>query len=448
MSLEYEIASKCISFGDYILSSGKTAEYYIDMRTIFNEPQLMNKLAEEITYNIKTEMNELGLSKVLISSVPTGTIPISALISQKMEMPLIMPRKSQKTYGNKKSIEGLFHAGDSVVVIEDVVTTGNSLLETLELIISNNLTIGCIVVLLDRMQGGIDMIQQKYNNVPIIIMFDINTLFKSLYISDYPNKVLVQRQLCKHNKTINAEQYFEHKNNENNNLAYVINHKKSNLCVSLDTKTVEEMLDVAKIVAPHVCMVKIHTDMWNISDKLAYHLSELKKLSQEYNFLIMDDAKIADVGHISCQKIDNSIGDLITIHSFSLTTEIMNSQKCNLIVIESMSHTLAQNTINKINHPIKYDDYQNKIAGFVTQDAVRFSNNTKTNLHNFITMAPGVKLYSDKIGDQNYMTLEEANARHIDVIIVGRDICQQPLKLIEEKTIEYKEKYWNLFTRF
>lgn len=499
-NLEEQIAEKCISFGDYTLSSGKKANYYVDMRHTFQDPVLMDKLASRIADTINS-INQRDIEEVytdisdktndfIISGVPFGTVPISSLVAQKLNTSFIMPRKSQKQYGSKKSIEGVYKEGDKVIVIEDVVTTGNSLIETLELIKSNGLIIKQVIIILDRQQGGMENIKQyfidnkQFTNGLIISLFSVDILFKNIYYKRfYEPKSIVFNELIKtykDYKLMDAERYFNmkieylkeyvYKNKETeenaglllNNMSKVLEYiltKKSNLCVAIDETNPDRLIEIVKLIAPHVVVIKIHHDIWDTEQPYKY-FDILRELAKEYKFLIMDDSKIADIGNISLQKVLKSPGDLITIHSFSITKSMLNANLKNksLIMIESMSHDNAKTSINTFYETDGNNLHEvvipgSNLFGLVTQDAssllfIKDSYEIKIS-QNFITMTPGVRLNIDKVEDQNYMSLDEANARGTDIIIVGRDIWQQKSdEDIIKKTIKYKEDYWNKTLRF
>jgi uridine monophosphate synthetase len=89
-----------------------------------------------------------------LAAVPYAALTIGTAVSLALNRPLIYPRKDIKVHGLKRSIEGCFSAGEKVVVIEDVVTSGSSVLRAVETLELAGLAIGDVAVLIDREQGG------------------------------------------------------------------------------------------------------------------------------------------------------------------------------------------------------------------------------------------------------------------------------------------------------
>ena len=115
----------------------------------------------------------------LICGVPYGAIPLTTAIAIFGKYPMIMLRKEAKGYGNKKLIEGVFKKGDSCALIEDVITTGSSIMESIEKLESEGLTIKDIFVVIDREQDGIAHVQ-KYG-YKVHALFTVSEVLQILF---------------------------------------------------------------------------------------------------------------------------------------------------------------------------------------------------------------------------------------------------------------------------
>jgi orotate phosphoribosyltransferase len=146
------IKNNAIKFGDYILASGKKSPYYIDLRQTISSPITMDWIANALTRII---INEIGREKIdKILGVPTAGIPFATVVSQKLGLPLIYYRQARKEHGVRKKVEGILERNDRVLIVDDLITTGESVIEGSEVIRDQGGVVNELVVLLDREQGG------------------------------------------------------------------------------------------------------------------------------------------------------------------------------------------------------------------------------------------------------------------------------------------------------
>jgi uridine monophosphate synthetase len=141
-----------IQFGRFRLHSGRESRIYIDLRVLVSFPDAL-RLA---TAAYRTVLDALPFD--LLAATPLAGLPIGTALCLDMNRPLIYPRKTAKSYGTGKNIEGRWSIGQTAVVIDDLITSGDSLLETIATVKASGLKVHDAVVLIDREQGGREML--------------------------------------------------------------------------------------------------------------------------------------------------------------------------------------------------------------------------------------------------------------------------------------------------
>jgi len=144
-----------VKFGKFKLSSGKESNYYVNMKMAITDPQILKSIAEIVSSQIsKNEIDK-------IAGPALGAIPIVTAISLESSIPMLMIRKAKKNYGTSELIEGELKEGDSVIVVEDVTTTGNSLIKAIKAVEENGGIVKSAVVVVDRAEGAMENLKKE-----------------------------------------------------------------------------------------------------------------------------------------------------------------------------------------------------------------------------------------------------------------------------------------------
>ncbi len=144
----------CIIFGGHVQASGVVFPYYIDLRKIISIPQIFHKIVTAYAEIIK----DLGFDR--IAGIPYGSLSTATGLALRLERPMIFPRKEVKAYGTGRLIEGHFQPGEKIVVVDDIMITGNSVIKEATKLKSVGLQVEDIVVFIDHKRGVKDKLRE------------------------------------------------------------------------------------------------------------------------------------------------------------------------------------------------------------------------------------------------------------------------------------------------
>ena len=172
-----------LQFGEFTLKSGQTSSIYINLRKIISYPDILRTVADAMWQKIKDCQFDL------VCGVPYTALPIATCISLQHNLPMVMRRKEKKDYGTKQMIEGVFTTGQSCLVIEDLITTGGSIIETADELENAGLTVTNVIALINSEQGGKENLAKKYRPHTILTMSQIlKTLMESNVLNPLEQK--------------------------------------------------------------------------------------------------------------------------------------------------------------------------------------------------------------------------------------------------------------------
>ncbi len=432
-----------IKFGRFTLKSGIESPFYVDLRPLASDPKILKKLA-----NYLLEMLPLDNFDI-ICGVPYAALPMATAMSLESYIPLIIKRKEAKSYGTKKLIEGIYEKGQNCLLVEDVITSGKSLVETIDEVENEGIKVSDIVVVLDREQGGKEKLEKK--GYKVHSLFNISEVVEILrevnYIDDEEvarirdfvngNKVVFdeKKRLSYEQKLEVAEHSFAKK------ILEIAIEKKSNLIASADFITTKELLDFADFVGPHIVALKTHIDILNDFDADETILP-LKDLATKHNFLLMEDRKFADIGNT--QELQFSYGtykisnwaDLVTSHVIGGSKSLDCFVNVGVVAILGMSSEGTLTDSHYREEALKVIENHPSIIGCVAQNQVS---------DQLLLFTPGVNLGSsgDDKGQQYNSPEHVIKNYNTDFIIVGRGIYKSDEP--EQEALRYKNEGWKAY---
>ena len=432
-----------IKFGRFTLKSGIESPFYVDLRPLASDPKILKNLA-----NYLLEMLPLD-NFDLICGVPYAALPMATAMSLESYIPLIIKRKEAKEYGTKKMIEGIYQKGQNCLLVEDVITSGKSLVETIAEVEQEDLKISDIVVVLDREQGGKQLLENK--GFRVHTLFSISEVCDILQetgdlsdeevkrIQDFlqGNHVQFEEKIKSSYETkLNTVQHSVSKK-----LLETAIEKKSNLIASADVTTTAELLALAEKVGPHIIALKTHIDI--ISD-FDYNTTilPLKAIAEKYQFLLMEDRKFADIGNTQELQFTSGVFKITDWADF-VTSQVIggyNSLDCfknvGVVAIVGMSSKGALTSNNYREEALKVALSHPNVIGAVSQNTIP---------EDILLFTPGVNLADSGDGKgQQYNTPEHVfKTLHTDFIIVGRGIYQAENP--EQAATTYKNEGWKAY---
>ncbi|KAL8618911.1 hypothetical protein ACOMHN_020330 [Nucella lapillus] len=455
-----------VKFGDFKLKSGISSPVYFDLRVIISYPDLMVQVSEYLWEAAKKS----GSTMDSVCGVPYTALPLATLISANHDVPMLIRRKEAKDYGTKKMIEGAFKEGDQCLIVEDIVTSGTSVWETVEALNGVGVKVTQAVVLLDREQGGAQRLKDKG-----VLLHSVCTLSKALDVLQKAGK-LEPAMVARVQEFITANQFSPSTSALSPSLAsgdgqspqkkakkgvsfgeraalcsnavarrllQIMETKKSNLVLSADLTKSDQLLQLVEKTAPYVCAVKTHVDI--VEDYTPDFATRLTQMADTYNFVIFEDRKFADIGHtvsIQYEKGVYHISDwahIVNAHTLPGPGVIQalkqvgqaKGRACLLIAEMSSAGSLA--SADYVKATVKMaEEHKDFVIGFICQSKL-------TSDPTFLHMTPGVQLEEgvDSLG-QRYLTPQEViTTRGSDMLIVGRGItkAEDPVAMAQR----YKE---------
>ncbi|XP_043250118.1 uridine 5'-monophosphate synthase [Colletes gigas] len=447
-----------LKFGDFVTKIGLKTPVYFDLRVIVSHPKIMARLAK-VLWKLSENCSDISQ----ICGVPYTALPLATLISVNSNIPMLIKRKEVKAYGTMKMIEGQFKPGDNCVIIEDVVTSGSSILETVQVLRKEGLEVKDSFVVIDREQGGRKNIEN--HGIRVKSLYTITGLLAYLLESNKITPKIVKDvtdyllrfqapTICVQDKRLKTPFHIRASNAKNAigiKLFNLMEMKQSTLCLAADLTKANDILELANLVGPHIVVLKTHVDI--VEDFDNHFVKRLKELAKKYDFLLMEDRKFADIGNTVSLQYQKGIykiaewADIVTVHAVagqSIVDGLKNGLKDideprGIFMLAEMSSKGALTNGDYAQNAISIAQNSDMVCGIVCQS------NIFMNL-GLIQLTPGVKLSnsSDDLGQQ-YNTPESVVNSGADLAVVGRGITEA--ENILATTLEYKEELWAAYKK-
>ena len=178
-----------LKFGDFTLSSGKSSSYYVDLRLVSSFPHQFRKMVKKLQELIS---EEIGFDNFdCLASVPTGGLVIASALAMETVKPLIYVRTKPKEHGTTKSIEGVIHKGMKVLMIDDVATSGSSMIDSIKQLKDAGIVVKDACVILNRLEGAEKALGLE--GIKMHQLTDIIEITKSLHEANLVNNQILEK---------------------------------------------------------------------------------------------------------------------------------------------------------------------------------------------------------------------------------------------------------------
>lgn len=150
--LASRIAELALLRGTFTLRSGRTSSYYLDKYRFSTDPSVLGEIGRMFAERVPEGVNRLAGAEL-------GGIPLVTAASLASGLPTVFVRNAKKDYGTAQQLEGVLEAGDRVMIVEDVCTSGGQVIEAAKAIEAAGATVALIVATIDREEGAREQIE-------------------------------------------------------------------------------------------------------------------------------------------------------------------------------------------------------------------------------------------------------------------------------------------------
>jgi orotate phosphoribosyltransferase len=163
--------ARAVSFGDFTLASGKKSTYYINSKKVLFHGEAISLLGE-LLYDATRDLDITAIGGLEVGAIPMATVAVQRYWQAGKALEGFFVRKQTKDHGSQERLEGQVNAGDRVAVVDDVLTTGESVVQAIEAVEQRGATVARVVCIVDRLQGARERLA-KYDFRPLYTIRDL-----------------------------------------------------------------------------------------------------------------------------------------------------------------------------------------------------------------------------------------------------------------------------------
>ena len=443
----------------FVLRSGQTSPYYVDIRKLLSHSSLCNRTVHQLYrtciqpyLETSSASSTSSTSQTYLCGLPMGAVPYAAMLAAHYSLPQLLVRKTPKTYGTQQMVEGAYSPGANVILVEDVVTTGGSVREVIEVLHRHEIRVVLVVSILYR--GDTDQwpefVQSETLTTTDTDAEHTRTIpYRTLYTMDASGKLqpppitsttlttsatatTITAPPATTTTTPTASTSATPQStppwltpSRQQRIQQLRDHiqTSSKICVAIDRRTTADIKPFIEALGPHVGCIKLHADM--IEDFDASFVEYLCDAKTRFGCLFWEDRKLADIGqtmqHQLCHPLYNiaAWADIVSCHALvgaeSLQALSAVAPSMMLVLIAQMSS--AGNTLDTAytQQAIRVAQQVESVVGIVCQTE-------QPDAAPLLTFVPGIASSSvsqDDCGQRYHSTAQKTFA---DVWVIGRAI--------------------------
>jgi len=163
--------NRAFSFGRFTLASGKESTYYINSKKVIFHSEAVALLGEAL-WEATSDLDIQAIGGLEVGAIPMATAAVLSYHQQGRTLEGFFVRKQAKGHGSQERLEGLLPAGARVAVVDDVLTTGGSVMQAITEVEKAGATVAAVICIVDRLEGARELIAPRYHYLPLFTIRD------------------------------------------------------------------------------------------------------------------------------------------------------------------------------------------------------------------------------------------------------------------------------------